>query len=191
VEKLRKFNELNKQLKALKDDEELNGMTEPPMKRVKVDDLVAIPHNKPGDVVSTFRVPDIDSDDEMDVDVDEELRANIFEMNSTAASAKESPAKRSPVKAPLPTSQPKSVVDPVQAPVQAPVPAPVPAPVEKPKESEPEPERPRMKFDWPNVAPLPPGQECNHNNTYAAAKFAFGYEHWVKTGEVLNLFSSS
>lgn len=48
-------------------------------KRVKIDDLLYIPHNRPGDPSGTFRVYDDDSDDEMEVDEDVELRKNVFE----------------------------------------------------------------------------------------------------------------
>jgi hypothetical protein len=48
-------------------------------KRVKIYHLKAIPHNRPGDSEGTFRFPDLDSDDEMEVDIDAALRSNIFE----------------------------------------------------------------------------------------------------------------
>lgn len=48
------------------------------VKRVKVDHLAEIPHNRPGDSAGTFRVPDIDSDDEMEVYDSVEERSNIF-----------------------------------------------------------------------------------------------------------------
>lgn len=50
-----------------------------PTKRVKVDQLLYIPHNRPGDAEGTFRAPDIDSDDEMEVDIDVPLRPNMFD----------------------------------------------------------------------------------------------------------------
>jgi hypothetical protein len=48
-------------------------------KRVKIYHLKTIPHNRPGDSEGTFRFPDLDSDDEMEVDIDAALRSNIFE----------------------------------------------------------------------------------------------------------------
>jgi hypothetical protein len=48
-------------------------------KRVKIHHLKEIPHNRPGDAEGTFRFPDLDSDDEMEVDIDAPLRSNIFE----------------------------------------------------------------------------------------------------------------
>lgn len=50
-------------------------------KRVKVDHLKVIPHNRPGDSEGSFRVPDWDSDEEMEVDEDAELIDNLFDKN--------------------------------------------------------------------------------------------------------------
>nr|POF15355.1 hypothetical protein CFP56_42244 [Quercus suber] len=47
-------------------------------KRVKVSDLVTLPHHRPGESSSTFRVPDIDSDGEMEVDEDVPVRSKPF-----------------------------------------------------------------------------------------------------------------
>ena len=47
-------------------------------KRVKVDSLAWIPHHRPGESSGTFRVPDIDSDDEMEVDETIPERSNVF-----------------------------------------------------------------------------------------------------------------
>jgi hypothetical protein len=64
-------------------------------KRVKIYHLKTIPHNRPGDSEGTFRFPDLDSDDEMEVDIDAALRSNIFEESESniaeqqAQSAKE------------------------------------------------------------------------------------------------------
>lgn len=74
--------QLQKELEELKQDADIKDMTAQSArsrKRVKIDNLAAIPHNRPGDSSSTFRVPDIDSDDEMEVDANVEERSNIFE----------------------------------------------------------------------------------------------------------------
>lgn len=84
-----------KLLEADPDVMEIEGQSAIRRKRVKVDHLAEIPHNRPGDSSSTFRVPDIDSDDEMSVDEDVEEMANVFEEGSTTgmeeAGVKEAP----------------------------------------------------------------------------------------------------
>lgn len=47
-------------------------------KRVKLDQLKSIPHNRPGESSGCFRVPEGDSDDEMEVDESAELIDNAF-----------------------------------------------------------------------------------------------------------------
>ena len=69
-------------------------------KRVKLDHLKAIPHRLPGDASGSFRFPEVDSDDEMEVDDD----ASVIENPFAAADDEEitprqtSPVKISPVK---------------------------------------------------------------------------------------------
>ena len=52
-------------------------------KRVKIDNLAVIPHHRPGESSSTFRVPDYDSDEEISVDGDAEEISNVFEEQET------------------------------------------------------------------------------------------------------------
>ena len=78
IAKLRRFHELQAQLEEMRGDEEIKELIGHNIKRVKVDELTSIPHNRPGDAASTFRVPDIDSDDEMEVDEDLIARSNVF-----------------------------------------------------------------------------------------------------------------
>ncbi|KJX96022.1 hypothetical protein TI39_contig844g00016 [Zymoseptoria brevis] len=78
LEKLRAYHEAKDHLHNLQKDEEIKEMTQHRTKRVKIDDLVAIPHNRPGDASGTFRMYDADSDDEMEVEEDCEVRENIF-----------------------------------------------------------------------------------------------------------------
>ena len=73
--KIRTLEDLRRKVKDLEQDEDVRR----PTKRVKVDNLAEIPHNRPGDASSTFRVPDIDSDDEMEVDWNVEERSNVFD----------------------------------------------------------------------------------------------------------------
>ena len=71
--KMQRLRDLQKELEQLKQDDDIKDMEAHSVhrrKRVKVDELVSIPHNRPGDSASTFRVPDVDSDDEMEVDED-------------------------------------------------------------------------------------------------------------------------
>ncbi|GIZ42412.1 hypothetical protein CKM354_000568500 [Cercospora kikuchii] len=168
LEKLRKFKELDAQLQAMKQDEEVKQMTERPLKRVKVDTLVKIPHNRPGDASGTFRMPDIDSDDEMEVDADQETRSNIFDVSAeeeTAATLKATPAAPAPI-APAPAPAVTA------APPSPPAPAAPPAP----------------QFSFPDVGRLEDGATNDVTNAYLGAKFAYGLEHWKATGELLDLF---
>ena len=84
--KIQRMRDLQRELEELKQDEDIQKMEALSVhrrKRVKIDNLAVIPHNRPGDSASTFRVPDIDSDDEMEVDASVEERSNIFEDDET------------------------------------------------------------------------------------------------------------
>ena len=64
-------------------------------KRVKLEHLKSIPHNLPNEPSGSFRVPEADSDDEMEVDEDESVVENVF----VAADDEEAtPRQTSPVK---------------------------------------------------------------------------------------------
>jgi hypothetical protein len=82
-EKMRRLQDLRKELAELNRDEDVLEMESHRRKRVKVDTLAYIPHHRPGESSSTFRVPDIDSDDEMEVDISVPERANAFEEAAT------------------------------------------------------------------------------------------------------------
>ena len=82
--KLEKLRQLERELRDLKKDEDVIEMESHKRKRVKVDQLAYIPHNRPGDSEGTFRVPDIDSDDEMEVEYSVPERTNVFEEASKA-----------------------------------------------------------------------------------------------------------
>ena len=77
--KILRMRDLEKELERLKHDADLQGLEAPRVKRVKVDNLAAIPHNRPGESTGTFCAPDIDSDDEMEVDEKVEERSNVFQ----------------------------------------------------------------------------------------------------------------
>ena len=80
--KIQRMRELQNELKKLQEDADIQDMEAHSVhrrKRVKIDNLAVIPHNRPGDSASTFRVPDIDSDDEMEVDDSVTERTNVFE----------------------------------------------------------------------------------------------------------------
>jgi len=70
-------------------------------KRVKIEHLKEIPHNLPGEPSGSFRFPEADSDDEMEVDEDVEVIENPF-----TAVDDETPEQRqaSPAKTPAPNS---------------------------------------------------------------------------------------
>ncbi|TKA63228.1 hypothetical protein B0A55_12403, partial [Friedmanniomyces simplex] len=78
-EKAERLRKLQKELAELNQDEDIIEMESHRRKRVKVDDLQYIPHNRPGESSGTFRVPDIDSDDEMEVEMSVPERVNVFE----------------------------------------------------------------------------------------------------------------
>ena len=78
-EKYERFRKLQKELKELEEDKDIKEIQSHRSKRVKIDNLVSIPHNRPGDSEGTFRVPDYDSDDEMEVGEDVVERSNVFE----------------------------------------------------------------------------------------------------------------
>ncbi|KAI7468542.1 hypothetical protein KC351_g13579 [Hortaea werneckii] len=96
-EKMERMRRLQRELEELQKDEDIREMESHRRKRVKVDDLQWIPHNRPGEGSGTFRVPDWDSDDEMEVEIDVPLRTNVFE------EVKEKEPE--PVKAPSPVKQ--------------------------------------------------------------------------------------
>ncbi|KAK0876028.1 hypothetical protein LTR87_010181 [Friedmanniomyces endolithicus] len=78
-EKAERLRKLHKELAELNKDEDIIEMESHRRKGVKVDDLQYIPHNRPGESSGTFRVPDIDSDDEMEVEMSVPERSNVFE----------------------------------------------------------------------------------------------------------------
>ncbi|KAK1048392.1 hypothetical protein LTS16_004576 [Friedmanniomyces endolithicus] len=78
-EKAERLRKLQKELAELNKDVDIIEMESHRRKRVKVDDLKYIPHNRPGESSGTFRVPDIDSDDEMEVEMSFPERSNVFE----------------------------------------------------------------------------------------------------------------
>lgn len=89
LQKLNMYNRLKQKMKELQDDEELEDVIERPIKRVKVDELAEIPHRLPGDPKSTFRMPDPDSDGEMEIDEEIEEKANVFEASQAADKEKQ------------------------------------------------------------------------------------------------------
>jgi hypothetical protein len=64
-------------------------------KRVKLDHLKSIPHKLPGEPSGSFRVPEADSDDEMEVDDDASVIENIF---AAADDEETTPRQTSPAK---------------------------------------------------------------------------------------------
>ncbi|GAB1741587.1 hypothetical protein NU219Hw_g6812t1 [Hortaea werneckii] len=103
-EKMERMRRLQRELEELQKDEDIREMESHRRKRVKVDDLQWIPHNRPGEGSGTFRVPDWDSDDEMEVEIDVPLRTNVFE------EVKEKETE--PVKAPSPVKQSSAMKQP-------------------------------------------------------------------------------
>lgn len=107
IRRLREIEELNAQHNAMKAkldklraEQEADAAAQPrKTKRVKIEHLKEIPHNLPGEPSGSFRFPEADSDDEMEVDEDVEVIENPF-----TAADDETPEQRqvSPAKTPAP-----------------------------------------------------------------------------------------
>lgn len=185
LEKLRKFKELDEQLKAMKKDPETKDIVERPMKRVKIDHLVSIPHNRPGDSKSTFRMFEIDSDEEMEVDEEVEERSNVFE-NSTQ---EETPKA---LEAPARSTESGTAVE-----------------AEKPKTAQKTGSNTYYKFNWSNTdtetiveminpkkaakvfrwesfGPRTTSHLAGAEMEAAAAKFAYGMAQFEATGQLIH-----
>jgi hypothetical protein len=72
-------NAMKAKLDKLRAEQEAEAAAQPrKTKRVKIEHLKEIPHNLPGESSGSFRCPDADSDDEMEVDEDVEVIENPF-----------------------------------------------------------------------------------------------------------------
>lgn len=162
-------------------------------KRVKVDQLKEIPHNRPGEGSGSFRVPDWDSDDEMEVDEDAELIDNPF----AAAAEEEKEAEH--VKAPEPVKE--KMKQPVKELVKEPVKTAQPVKeqqhvIEAPKAPTPEliadnsgDSDSDLELEWPELPPREEGLGAVLADTEEAGKrFELGFEQFLRTGEVLAAF---
>lgn len=89
LKKVHMVTEMRKKLKELEQEMETGDVAPRPAKRIKVTDAAEIPHRAPGDSLSTFRVPDVDSDDEMEVDEEVEMKTNVFEASQVEEVQKE------------------------------------------------------------------------------------------------------
>lgn len=86
--KIQRIRDLERQLSELKEDvevQEIESHSVHRRKRVKIDDLASIPHNRPGDSAGTFRVPEPDSDDEIEVEDSMDVDSTIFEEGEKSA----------------------------------------------------------------------------------------------------------
>jgi hypothetical protein len=88
---------MQEKLKKLRDEAEAEVQPRK-TKRVKVEHLKEIPHNLPGEPSGSFRFPDFDSDDEIEVDEDAELIENAFAEADDEETPE--PSQASPTKAP-------------------------------------------------------------------------------------------
>lgn len=108
--KVQKIRDLEKELQRLKEDEDIKDIEAHSIhrrKRVKIDDLAVIPHNRPGDSSSTFRVPDYDSDEEIEVEDSMDLSGNMFEgVNQTQGAQNEQVQTQTPLPATAPYTTP-------------------------------------------------------------------------------------
>jgi hypothetical protein len=113
IRRLREIEELASQHNAMKAkldklraEQAAEAATQPrKTKRVKIEHLKEIPHNLPGEPSGSFRFPEADSDDEMEVDEDVEVIENPF---AAADDDDDTPEQRqvSPAKTPAQTSAP-------------------------------------------------------------------------------------
>jgi hypothetical protein len=166
---MQRIRDLQAELEALRKDEDVKEIEQHSVhrrKRVKIDDLSVIPHNRPGDSSSTFRVPEIDSDDEMEVDESVET-GNMFEKAGEAMVVED--VQPTPAAAPPPPvfkrPEPASVTRPTTT-----------APVEK--ESEKAKEKPR--FNFPSVGKRPAGyQVSDEYRLRAKTAFQGGLERFL------------
>ena len=79
--KVEHYMQMKRELERLKQDadiKEIEAHSVHRRKRVKIDELAVIPHNRPGDPSGTFRMPEPDSDDEISVDEDFEETMNVY-----------------------------------------------------------------------------------------------------------------
>lgn len=203
--KLNHYNEMKNHVQSLEKDEELREMVAGHRtKRVKIDDLVYIPHNRPGDPSSTFRVYDDDSEDEMEVDEDVELRKNVFE----EVVEESSPSKRLDRPAVVPKQQQLTPQQPTtdltpkpraveKARPQAPPAAPTPGELLHAQMQAGKPLQPQQiqvpaegaAWIFPSVSKREePYQDGTAQEARLGAIFKMAYEHWMRSGEVLPVF---
>lgn len=124
IRRLREIEELKiqheameKKLAKLRAEQEAEAEAQPrKTKRVKIEHLKEIPHNRPGESSGSFRFPEADSDDEMTVDEDAELIDNAFDEEDT--DEEPTPKHASPAKAPAQTPA-KAPANPFTAPPPA------------------------------------------------------------------------
>jgi hypothetical protein len=177
LEKLKQLEYYRAQVAALEADSDIRdieGHTAIKRKKVNVDKLKVIPHNRPGDSSSTFRVPEIDSDDEMSVDEDVEETPNIFEENEQMQTESEQ-IKTQNEKVPM---QKKTHHEPVQTQIHQ-----VQTASDQVQTQHDDFERP--VFEFPNIAPRPADYEVNDSEDYleqAGRDFATGFAAWVTAG---------
>lgn len=119
LEKFRRMRNAQREVRMLSEDDDIRDFIErqaqpaPRLKRVKVDKLIKIPHNRPGESSGTFRVPDLDSDDEMEVDEDcPERSENMFSSPAPATTS-------APTTTPAPTTTLVPATTPAPATTQA------------------------------------------------------------------------
>ena len=186
--KMQRMRELQKELEELKQDADVQDMEAHSVhrrKRVKIDNLAVIPHNRPGDSASTFRVPDIDSDDEMEVDDAIEERTNIFqEMEIEEERASQSKKRKAreledeQQKAKESDMQKAKVIEEQMAKAKAtPTPNLTPSTTMNEKEKE---VHQAPKFTFPSVAPKPASYHVTAEYKNAAGSlFEQGFQEWL------------
>ena len=134
-------------------------------KRVKVDDLEVIPHNLPGDSSGTFRVPDWDSDDEMEVDESVPERKNVFSIQAQQQAEQQAPQQAAPQQASQPAET--SAADEMSFSME-----------QKPAEND---EEEVIDFGFPTFGPrLPEHDISEEEEERLGAEFARGFNEFLR-----------
>lgn len=171
--KLEHMRMLERELERLRKDEDIIEMESHRRKRVKVDSLEYIPHKQPGDAEGTFRVPEWDSDDEIEVEEAVPERVNVFKQAQQTSPSK--PTLPAPVKqdaAHEPPPERGSVIEFALKTSTQTEEKPAPKAFEKVTKTS-------SKFAFPSVGKRMPDDQPSHYYIEAARnKFATGFQEW-------------
>lgn len=189
---IQQWHDIKKEYERLRDDPVVKEVEGHGRKRVKVDNLPVIPHNRPGDSSSTFRVPDIDSDDEMEVDEEVEETTNVFEdsekLQEKTPGTTPMRASTQPTTTPLQQPSTQRTATPLQqqstqqtmSSLQPPATQQTTTSLPQPSPSAQQATTEEPTFDFPDVAPWSPSMEVSEEfKEQAGQAFAKGFAAWL------------